>query len=156
MYYSLMNHTLEFSANTWPPNLLGHCRYKDDVYDRLWFPKETPNLLTIETKLTTDAMSDNYYKPPPAVMRTAVRPAGNNDPLVLKWTPPDTTSGYYVYMHFFEVDSTVRIPRQFAIDLNGIPWFKVEKVPVNNPMTVFAIEALKLVEIKFTISHTNV
>ena len=112
--------------------------------------------MTIETKLTTDAMSDNYYKPPPAVMRTAVRPAGNNDPLVLKWTPPDTTSGYYVYMHFFEVDSTVRIPRQFTIDLNGIPWFKVEKVPVNNPMTVFAIAALKGVELNLTISPTNV
>ncbi|XP_057504714.1 probable LRR receptor-like serine/threonine-protein kinase At1g05700 isoform X2 [Actinidia eriantha] len=131
-------------------------RYKDDVYDRLWFPVETPNLATVETELTMDAMSNNDYKPPPVVMRTAVRPASNNHSLVLSWKPKDTTSGYYVYMHFFEADSTVRIPRQFSIDLNGKPWFKAVNLPMNSALTVFATVALKGVELKLTIAPTNV
>ncbi|XP_057504806.1 putative leucine-rich repeat receptor-like serine/threonine-protein kinase At2g19230 isoform X2 [Actinidia eriantha] len=144
----------DYGGNTTqPPN-----RYKDDVYDRLWFPVQTPttNLVTVETKLTTDVLSNNDYKPPPVVMRTAVRPASDNGSLVLSWKPKDTTSGYYVYMHFFEVDSTVHIPRQFSIDLNGIPWLKAENLPVNKALTAFATAALKGVELKLTIAPTIV
>ncbi|XP_057504809.1 putative leucine-rich repeat receptor-like protein kinase At2g19210 [Actinidia eriantha] len=141
----------DYGGNTTQPN-----RYKDDVYDRLWFPVQTPNLVTVETKLTTDVLGNNDYKPPPVVMRTAVRPASNNDSLVLSWKPKDTTSGYYVYMHFFEVDSTVHAPRQFSIDLNGIPWLKAENLPVNKALTAFATAALKGVELKLKIAPTNI
>ncbi|GFY97117.1 leucine-rich repeat protein kinase family protein [Actinidia rufa] len=125
-------------------------------YDRLWFPVGTPDLVTVETELTMDAMSNNDYKPPPVVMRTAVRPTTNNDSLVLSWKPKDPTSGYYVFMHFFEVDFTVRVPRQFSIDLNDNPWFEAENLSMDSVLTVFATVALKGVELKLTIAPTNV
>jgi hypothetical protein len=66
--------------------------------------------------------NQNGYEPPSAVMNTAATPADANSSLDFYLAvPPD---GYYVYMHFAEVEGLLGHQyRAFNIYLNGEFWY---------------------------------
>uniref|UniRef100_A0A7N2N8B6 non-specific serine/threonine protein kinase n=1 Tax=Quercus lobata TaxID=97700 RepID=A0A7N2N8B6_QUELO len=52
-------------------------RYKDDVYDRMWFPYNTPQSIPFNTSFAIDSATQFQYKLPSIVMTTAVKPMNN-------------------------------------------------------------------------------
>uniref|UniRef100_A0A2N9F1L1 Protein kinase domain-containing protein n=1 Tax=Fagus sylvatica TaxID=28930 RepID=A0A2N9F1L1_FAGSY len=99
-------------------------RYKDDVFDRMWFPP-TPMIgwTSISTSLTVDATSHIDFQPPSVVMSSASTAINTSAPMTFNWVPPDNTTQYYVYMHFAEIkELQANQSRIFNISLNGKPW----------------------------------
>ncbi|GLT64162.1 hypothetical protein SLA2020_366710 [Shorea laevis] len=96
-------------------------RYKDDIFDRIWEPVGYFKWTTLSTSLTIES-SQNDYEPPSAVMSTAATPANaNSTSLDFFWdVPANDASGYYVYMHFAEVEKLHGGQyRAFNIYVNG-------------------------------------
>ncbi|KAH9665610.1 protein kinase domain-containing protein [Citrus sinensis] len=96
-------------------------RYKDDIYDRLWMPKNYPGWKKLSTSLPIDAENPNAFRPAPAVMSTAVTSENVSENfLIVFWEPTDPASQYYVYMHFCEVEVLLaNQTREFNITQNG-------------------------------------
>ena len=99
-------------------------RYKDDVFDRMWFPPTAMIGWTpISTSLTVDATSQIDFQPPSIVMSSASTAINTSAPMTFNWVPPDNTTQYYVYMHFAEIkELQANQSRIFNISLNGKPW----------------------------------
>jgi hypothetical protein len=100
-------------------------RYKDDVYDRLWSTRNTLfNWVPINTSSVIDTEGSNdSYKPPAQVLRTAVQPPSGQYALIYDIGsrpnngPSDT---YYVCFHFAEIAKlTEGKKREFVIVVNG-------------------------------------
>ena len=119
--------------------------------------KSPADLATVETPLPVDSLSNNAYRPPPLVLRTAVTPTHTNGSLELSWKPPNPKSGYYVYMHFFEVNSTVDVSRKFTIDLDIVGMFpsELQNLSSDVPLTLSASGALKGEELTLIIHPSN-
>ncbi|KAK0598371.1 hypothetical protein LWI29_034055 [Acer saccharum] len=95
-------------------------RFKDDIYDRIWMPKNFEGWKILSTSLTIDAENPNIFRPSPAVMNTAVTPENVSESLSMFWDPPNPTSKYYVYLHFAEVELLVNQTRELNVsDLSG-------------------------------------
>ncbi|KAJ4717980.1 Receptor-like protein kinase [Melia azedarach] len=78
-------------------------RYKDDVYDRIWWPYNSVNWAQLSTSLEVDAQGSNDYEPPNIVMKTAATPKNASKTLDFYLDIDDTTLQFYVYLHFAEV-----------------------------------------------------
>ncbi|PSS07381.1 Leucine-rich repeat receptor-like serine/threonine-protein kinase [Actinidia chinensis var. chinensis] len=132
-------------------------RYKNDDYDRFWDPMSPADIATVETPLPMDSLSNNAYRLPPLILRTAVTPTHTNGSLVVNWKPPNPNSGYYIYMHFFEVNSTIDVPRKFTIDLDIVGMFpsELQNLSSDVPLTLSASGALKGVELNLKIRPSN-
>lgn len=93
-------------------------RYKDDVYDRIWFPfqwDETKKLSTDE-----DVLNPDSFEPPSIVMSTAVTPFNASTSIQLFWDSDDVNDQYYFYMYFNEVEKLAENEtREFNIMMNG-------------------------------------
>lgn len=61
------------------------------------------NMKILNTSLTIDETNHNGFRPASIVMRTAISPGNESNPLTLTWSPDDPRSKFYVYMHFAEV-----------------------------------------------------
>ncbi|KAE7999157.1 hypothetical protein FH972_003624 [Carpinus fangiana] len=103
-------------------------RYPDDDRDRFWY---IYNLFEksrdLSTNLTIDSQSThNDYQLPSKVMRTAATPVDASAPLEFRWpqeSDTETSSEYYVYMHFAEVvELKANQSRSFNITINGQYW----------------------------------
>ncbi|XVE70541.1 hypothetical protein DITRI_Ditri10aG0080200 [Diplodiscus trichospermus] len=97
----------------------GTGRYKDDIYDRIWSPYNSPSW---EIVTTTSAINsnENGYKAPLEVISTAAMPHNGSDKLELSWTADADTSKFYVFMYFAEVQQLERNQtRKFNISWNG-------------------------------------
>ncbi|KAK4754033.1 hypothetical protein SAY87_002137 [Trapa incisa] len=100
-------------------------RYKDDVFDRLWFPLANqieiqPSWKTISTNLPIGYEDGDDYFAPSIVMETAVTPTDPTQPLNISWTPEDPKSGFYIYLHHAEVQQLQsNESRNFTLRLNG-------------------------------------
>ncbi|CAN7108907.1 unnamed protein product [Brassica rapa subsp. narinosa] len=93
-------------------------RYKDDFYDRIWMPYKS-NMKILNTSLTIDETNHNGFRPASIVMRTAISPGNESNPLTLTWSPDDPRSKFYVYMHFAEVQKLQsNETREFDIYVN--------------------------------------
>ena len=85
-----------------------------------WMPH---NFLVIDfkqlsTSLSIDAVENNGYQVPSAVMSSATTPVNASKALTIKWEPRDPTAEYYVYMHFAEVEELpANQSREFNISL---------------------------------------
>ena len=104
-------------------------RYKDDIFDRIWWPYSDPEWTTLSTSLTVQS-NENDYEPPSAVMSTAATPTIVNSLLDFYLdVPANEASGYYVYMRFTEVEELQGDEyRAFNINLNGQFWYCVYTV----------------------------
>ncbi|EXC35015.1 putative LRR receptor-like protein kinase [Morus notabilis] len=95
-------------------------RYKDDVYDRIWWPFNFVYCKLLSTSLTVDANALTAFYPPSSVMETAVTPVNSSVSLDFYLTPENPTSKFYVYMHFAEVEELQpNQTREFNITQNG-------------------------------------
>ncbi|CAA7045850.1 unnamed protein product [Microthlaspi erraticum] len=94
-------------------------RYPNDVHDRKWYPffdsKEW-------TEVTTDlnVNTSNGYEPPQAVMASASTPISTFAPWNFTWSLPSSTTQFYVYLHFAEIETLSSLDtREFKVELNG-------------------------------------
>ncbi|KAK4590872.1 hypothetical protein RGQ29_021171 [Quercus rubra] len=121
-------------------------RYKDDVFDRMWFPPTAMFGWTpISTSLT--AVMDtthNDFQPPSVVMDTASTAINASAPMTFNWVPPDNTSQYYVYIHIAEIKALkANESRVFNISLNGELWGGPYIPKYLHTTTVYSPSALK-------------
>ena len=106
------------------------CRFKDDAFDRIWFPYKLPNCESLNTTMPTDSDSETEYKLPSKVMTTAIRPVNSCLPLDFHFDIGDSTLEFYVYMHFSELEQLQKNQsRNFSIILNGKSWGEANIVP---------------------------
>lgn len=101
------------------------CRYRDDVFDWLWFPlANQPSWKTISADLPIDqTYINNGFLPPSSVMRTAITPPDPTQALNLSWIPEDPKSGFYIYLHYAEVQQLQNNEsRSFNVSMNGESW----------------------------------
>ncbi|KAK7821762.1 putative leucine-rich repeat receptor-like protein kinase [Quercus suber] len=121
-------------------------RYKDDVFDRMWFPPTAMFGWTpISTSLT--AVMDtthNDFQPPSVVMDTASTAINASSPMTFNWVPPDNTSQYYVYIHIAEIKALkTNESRVFNISLNGELWGGPYIPKYLHTTTIYSPSALK-------------
>ncbi|XP_031268682.1 putative leucine-rich repeat receptor-like protein kinase At2g19210 [Pistacia vera] len=102
----------------------GTFRYRDDPFDRIWTPYNKHSWVPISNSRSVDS-SATSYRPPSTVMRTAVIPENGSSPLQFSWERPNTTSGFYAYFYFAEVqEHLANQTREQTIYLNGDLWIK--------------------------------
>lgn len=99
-------------------------RYPYDVFDRLWVPYVNPEWKVLDTSEIVDERSHIEYQPPNIVMKNVGTPVNASRPFALDFTSPDTKSGYFLYMHFAEIQKLdANESRAFNIVLNGRLFF---------------------------------
>ncbi|KAF5453068.1 hypothetical protein F2P56_028007, partial [Juglans regia] len=99
-------------------------RYKDDKFDRIWTTETFSACTSLNTSLNVNA-DQNDYEPPSVVMSTAASTKDANTSLDFYWdAPPNDNSGYYIYMHFAEVEELAKVKqyRAFIVTINGNFW----------------------------------
>ncbi|KAF3955880.1 hypothetical protein CMV_018950 [Castanea mollissima] len=97
-------------------------RYKDDVYDRIWWPISYYRWTELNTNL--DIKQFNDYRLPSSVMTTAATPKIANSSLDISVTAGNDTTQCYFYMHFSEVEKLqANQSRVINISLNGNQWY---------------------------------
>ncbi|TVU20522.1 hypothetical protein EJB05_36735, partial [Eragrostis curvula] len=89
-------------------------RYPDDPYDRIWYP-------------SVDAAKWAVISTTDTVMQTAITPRNASNNIILGWlpnpSPQDPTPGYYVVMHFAELQQLPsNVVREFYVNINGRQW----------------------------------
>ncbi|KAM3699578.1 hypothetical protein ACB098_05G035800 [Castanea mollissima] len=120
-------------------------RYPVDVYDRIWYPYFDNEWTSLNTTLTIDSQSNNYYQPASIVMGTAVTPTNVTAPLDMYWDSESATSEYYIYMHFAEVEQLKpNQSRSMNITLNGNYWWSISSPLYLYTTTVCSQSALKI------------
>ena len=96
------------------------CRYKDDVYDRLWSPLEADNWTPLNSTLTEKNISENGFVVPFAVMRTAYTQDSN---MGIYWDRLNTSSRYFFFIHLAELEKLeTNQTREFDIYIHGQSW----------------------------------
>ncbi|KAL5176340.1 putative leucine-rich repeat receptor-like protein kinase [Glycine soja] len=81
-------------------------RYKDDIYDRMWYSRE--DWYKINTTIDVNKSGNDIYKVPAEVLKTAVQSFNRSYDLYydleIDWNVLlDKYSRYYVYFHFAEI-----------------------------------------------------
>ncbi|KAL5757687.1 hypothetical protein ACOSP7_020298 [Xanthoceras sorbifolium] len=118
-------------------------RYADDVYDRLWFPYGSLDWAELSTSLAVDSASNNGYKPPNVVMKTAGTPINVSHSIDFYLDLEDTTLQFYVYFHFAELKKLqANESREFNISLNGDHWYGPFSPTYLTTTTVYSPSAL--------------
>ncbi|XP_065868592.1 LRR receptor-like serine/threonine-protein kinase IOS1 isoform X2 [Euphorbia lathyris] len=98
-------------------------RYADDVFDRKWVPYHFFKWAEINTAETIDLQSQNNFRAPSVVMRSAGTAANPDEPMQLFIDMEDTSLRFLIYMHFAEiVKLQANQTRIFNISLNGQYW----------------------------------
>ncbi|XP_044479466.1 putative leucine-rich repeat receptor-like protein kinase At2g19210 [Mangifera indica] len=116
----------------------GTSRYRDDPFDRIWTPYNSNSWVVISSSQPVDS-SDDIYRPPSAVMRTAVAPANISNSLQFSWDRSNNISGFYVYFHFAEFQSTKAIEAE-TIDFSIIRTENSSLPPILNAFEVYAVK----------------
>ena len=74
--------------------------------------------------MTVNSEGHNAYWVPSVVMSTAATPINESAPMEFELQPTDTSSEFYVYMHFAEVVKLrANESRSFNITINGELWY---------------------------------
>ncbi|KAJ0007269.1 hypothetical protein Pint_30159 [Pistacia integerrima] len=133
----------------------GTFRYRDDPFDRIWTPYNRNNWVAISNSQPVDSTAD-IYRPPSTVMRTAVIPANRSSSLQFSWEHSDTTSRFYAYFHFAEVQENLgNQTREQAINLNGRTWWKPDVYEYLYPITISSTAPIGVDKIEFSIIKTG-
>lgn len=103
-------------------------RYPDDPYDRIWFPMvDATKWVGISTTKKVINVNGDVFEAPSKVMQTAITPRNASNNIELTWLPKprpqDPTPGYFVAMHFSELQLLPgNVVREFYVNLNGKLW----------------------------------
>ncbi|WZY84179.1 hypothetical protein YC2023_030563 [Brassica napus] len=94
-------------------------RYPNDIHDRKWYPFfDSKEWTEVTTDLNVNA--SNSYKPPQIVMASASTPISTFWPWNFTWTLPSSTTQFYVYLHFAEIQTLKSLDtREFKVTMNG-------------------------------------
>ena len=117
---------------------LSHPRYKNDVYDRIWYPFSAfSNSVPIYASSDIDIQNSNDgYQLPSEVLRTAVQPSSGY--YSLSSDHVDLFEETYVCFHFAEIAKpTQRKKREFIIDVNGGSY-------ISEPLTLDYLKPLSI------------
>ncbi|AEE27878.1 unnamed protein product [Arabidopsis thaliana] len=121
--YDSPNGALFFSRRWDLRSLMGSpVRYDDDVYDRIWIPRNFGYCREINTSLPVTS-DNNSYSLSSLVMSTAMTPINTTRPITMTLENSDPNVRYFVYMHFAEVEDLSLKPnqtREFDISINGV------------------------------------
>ncbi|XP_038878219.1 putative leucine-rich repeat receptor-like protein kinase At2g19210 isoform X2 [Benincasa hispida] len=101
-------------------------RYKDDIYDRIWYAMvQLPAWTILTTTEPIDTNDPESFMPPQPVMTSAATPINATAPMEFSWVSSDETAKFYVIMFFSEIQKLQpNESRVFDILLNGNPWTK--------------------------------
>ncbi|KAM3747470.1 hypothetical protein ACB098_05G037600 [Castanea mollissima] len=97
-------------------------RYKSDAYDRFWYSVSTlSNWVPINNSLAIDIQGSNdSYKPPSEVLRTAFQPPSGYHALLYDLNNSGDNFKCYVCFHFAEIAELKQgKKREFIISVNG-------------------------------------
>ncbi|KAG2267258.1 hypothetical protein Bca52824_061813 [Brassica carinata] len=97
-------------------------RYDEDVYDRIWIPRNFGYCREINTSLHVTS-DDNSYNLSSLVMSTAMTPTNTTNPITMTLENSDSNVRYFAYIHFAEVEDLSLKPnltREFDIRINGV------------------------------------
>ncbi|XP_048630246.1 receptor-like protein kinase At3g21340 isoform X2 [Brassica napus] len=96
-------------------------RYPTDVSDRAWIPNfNEKNWTQVTTNLTVN--TSNGYNPPQVVMASASTPISAFASWNFTWLLFPSTTQFYIYMHFAEIQSLqANETREFSVLVNGDP-----------------------------------
>ncbi|GMI77965.1 hypothetical protein like AT4G29990 [Hibiscus trionum] len=129
-------------------------RYKDDIYDRIWYPYRLPNSVPVSTTSDIDTRDGgNLYKLPVEVLRTAVQPPNGSNSMTGSFAYLSDYE-YNVYFHFAELEDFEDKLREISITVNGIlqgPFTLEYLKPLSKSFLNLRIEG----EITFTIASTK-
>ncbi|ESW22562.1 hypothetical protein PHAVU_005G163500 [Phaseolus vulgaris] len=130
-------------------------RYGYDDYDRIWSTCDfKENWTQLSVSISDDSFVENEYKPEATIMSTAVTPANDNAPLVIRWEPEHETDEFSVYMHFTELQVlTTNQTRQF--NMSGALFLQNYSPPYMRVFTIYSVSALSGKEIKFSLERTE-
>ncbi|XP_056866280.1 receptor-like protein kinase At3g21340 isoform X2 [Raphanus sativus] len=94
-------------------------RYPNDVHDRKWYPFfDSKEWTEVTTDLNVNA--SNGYEPPQIVMASASTPISTFWPWNFTWSLPSSTTQFYVYLHFAEIQTLKPLDtREFKVTMNG-------------------------------------
>ncbi|MCH81859.1 receptor-like protein kinase, partial [Trifolium medium] len=132
-------------------------RYKDDVYDRIWFPYElSGDWRRLSTTLNNDELVQNGYKLPAIVLSTAVTPINASAPLQFHWDADNVNDQYYLYRHFNEVEKLVgNETRAFDITVNGHSFYGPEIPEYQSAFTVFSTRSITPAAKRYQVTLTK-
>ncbi|XP_020869840.1 probable LRR receptor-like serine/threonine-protein kinase At1g05700 isoform X3 [Arabidopsis lyrata subsp. lyrata] len=121
--YDSPNGTLFFSRRWDFGSLMDSpVRYDEDVYDRIWIPRNFGYCREINTSLPVTS-DNNSYSLSSLVMSTAMTPTNTTRPITMTLEDSDPNVRYFVYMHLAEVEDLSLKPnqtREFDIGINGV------------------------------------
>ncbi|KAK1360239.1 putative BRASSINOSTEROID INSENSITIVE 1-associated receptor kinase 1 [Heracleum sosnowskyi] len=125
-------------------------RYKDDSYDRRWFPF---NWTSTGVSTVLDINNLNDYRVPVDVLRTASGPDNVSEPFLFSWITGDASDEFYMYVHFAEVEKLeANQSREFNIYINGAKWNQELVVPKYLEVTTYFDERPKTGNTQYTVS----
>ncbi|ONI15672.1 hypothetical protein PRUPE_3G054500 [Prunus persica] len=131
-------------------------RYDYDALDRSWVPYTYNKWTQLTTSLTVDAQIHNDYQVPSIAMRTASTPINASASMDFSWESPDTSTEYYVYLHFAELQQLkANQSRTFNITLNGDYWFGPFVPEYLSTITVFSPSSLTGGNYSFSLVQTE-
>ncbi|OMO66432.1 hypothetical protein COLO4_30561 [Corchorus olitorius] len=130
-------------------------RFKDDAYDRIWWPYIRKDWTQISTSSTVGSEEDQY-EPPSLAMSTAGTPVNASQSLDFYI---DSTSlpnaQFYLYMHFAEVEKLLpNETRAFNISYNGKYWYGPLSPAYLSSNTLYTRSALTGGDYRFSIYKT--
>ncbi|XP_057977166.1 putative leucine-rich repeat receptor-like protein kinase At2g19210 [Malania oleifera] len=130
-------------------------RYKDDVYDRIWFAAiNSPSWGKLSTPFTIN--NGNDYQPPSKVLQSAITPIRSNSSLNLYWKPDDLTSSFCLYMHFAEIQRhEANESRELNIYLNGDLFYGPLVLTYLVINTIYSRNPVTAMELNITINTTE-
>ncbi|XP_019196779.1 PREDICTED: putative leucine-rich repeat receptor-like protein kinase At2g19210 isoform X2 [Ipomoea nil] len=126
--WSMMMKKQRFDIGSTSPLL----RYKDDVFDRIWYPLTVDNRSTLINTPSTDNLdtNDGFFNVPPGVMRTAIVPSDPTQPWSLSWSTDNSSDMFYMCMTFAEIQQLKpNQTREFNVYLNGDLFLSTPIVP---------------------------
>lgn len=107
-----------------------HFRHPFDVFDRSWGYYQDEKWTTLTTSRTVDQLEHIDFQPPPVIMSTAATPLNESAPLEFQMDTKEPTNGFYVYLHFAELELLKpNESRAFDFRVNGRLFFE-HVVPV--------------------------
>ncbi|CAN8321500.1 unnamed protein product [Cochlearia groenlandica] len=139
--YVTQSGSLKFLSRWYLSNSSRNIQYPSDVFDRKWYPMFADGLWTqITTNLTVNG--SNGYELPSDVMATGVTPLNASATLDISWTVDSSTTQYYSYRHFAELQ-TLRAndTREFQVTVNGKVTYEAYSPTLLNGETIFDVRS---------------
>lgn len=124
------------------------CRYKDDIYDRLWRPITT-NVWSPLKASSKDKknITLNDYAVPVSVLSTAYSKNRTSNTMFVSWSQLNIDSRYLFFFHFAElVKLRKNETREFDILINGAVWYERLSPAFLDCSTIYSVKGKKFID----------